>query len=77
MENANQSVEDGREGDAEGAVEDGEGGREVLEGGGRGGEWWRVRSRVEERSYWREGKTQWLGGGGGVTLRSHAMMNPH
>ena len=34
MENANQSVEDGREGDAEGAVEDGEGGREVLEGGG-------------------------------------------
>ena len=78
MENANQSVEDGREGDAEGAVEDGEGGREVLEGGGEGmpqwwgdgmaqwgGEWWRVRSRVEERSYWREGKTQWLGGGGG------------
>ena len=37
MENANQSVEDGREGDAEGAVEDGEGGREVLEGGGKGG----------------------------------------
>ena len=38
MENANQSVEDGREGDAEGAVEDGEGGREVLEGGGEGGD---------------------------------------